>query len=366
MFKGGGKCGIINANELQLKKETTMKKIVLLMILMLSLSLMIACGNNNNSTSDMNKSSNVNSDTMNSHEGEDKQPADDPVEKADPIKVAVSILPQETFLKAIAGELVEVVVMIPPGNSPANYQPSPKQMVDFNDSQVYFHIDVAAEVNIIDAISNDSMRLVDLAAVSDAAYPARYFEEDNYLEAHDHDHDHDEGAEGAQAHDHSHEGRDPHIWLSPRRVVVMVEEMVQVLSEIDPVNSNVYESNGQAYIETLQALDKKIIDAFSGYENPTFLIYHPAYGYFADDYGLNMIAIESEGKAATIKDLEKVIDYALENNIKAIFYQEEFDSNQAEIVANEINGVTIKVSPLSKDYINSLNEMVEKLKDNLN
>lgn len=76
-----------------------------------------------------------------------------------------------------------------------------------------------------------------------------------------------------------------------------------------------------------------------------------------------MIAIESEGKAATIKGLEKIIDYAKANDIKAIFYQEEFDSNQAEIVAKEIKGVTIKVAPLSKDYIKSLDDMVEKLKD---
>jgi zinc transport system substrate-binding protein len=274
-------------------------------------------------------------------------------------------LPQETFLKAIAGDLVEVTVMIPPGNSPANYQPTPKQMVDFNDSQVYFHIDVAAEVNIMNSISNGSMILVDLADVSDAAYPARYFDEDSYLNTEAEDSGHDDEDESLE-HDHSHEGRDPHIWLSPRRVIVMVEEMIKVLSEIDPTNKEIYESNGQDYINKLQALDSSIENSFSEFKNPTFLMYHPSYGYFADDYGLDMIAIESEGKAATIKGLDQVIDYALKNNIKAIFYQEEFDSNQAEIVAKEINGVTIKVTPLSKDYIESLKEMVEKLKDILN
>lgn len=344
-----------------------MKKIFFTMILMVSLGFLFACGNSSDSSTS-NKDNNLSEGVINNDANQASE-QEEPEVKVDPMRVAVSILPQETFLKAIAGDLVEVVVMIPPGNSPANYQPSPKQMVDFNDSEVYFHIDVAAEVNIMDAISNKSMRLVDLAEVSDAAYPARYFEEDNYLdsEVDDHDHDHDEDEdEDALEHDHSHEGRDPHIWLSPRRVVVMVEEMVRVLSDIDPNNKDLYETNGKAYIQALNDLDEKIEEVFSGYENPTFLIYHPSYGYFADDYGLNMIAIESEGKAATIKGLDKVIDYALKNDIKAIFYQEEFDSNQAEIVAKEINGVTIKVRPLSKDYINSLNDMVEKLKDILN
>lgn len=268
------------------------------------------------------------------------------------LKVAVSIGPQKAFVEAIAGDLVEVVVMIPPGFSPANYQPTPKQMVDFNDASVYFHLDVPAEVNIMSSISNDNIRLVDLADVSDSVYPARYFEEEEEEEE-----DHDE------EHDHDHVGRDPHIWLSPRRVVVMMDEMIKVLSEIDPENKDVYESNGKAYIEKLTALDEAWMNTFSEFDDPTFLIYHPSYGYFSDDYNLNMMPIESEGKTATIKGLEDVIDYAIAHDIKGIFYQDEFDSQQAEIVAKEIGGKTIKVSPLSENYIEALEEMVEALKD---
>ncbi len=92
-------------------------------------------------------------------------------------------------------------------------------------------------------------------------------------------------------------------------------------------------------------------------------MYHPAFGYFADDYGLEMIAIEINGKKATAKDLEKVVDLVKEKDIAFILYQEEFDSHQAKLIASEIDGVAVMVSPLDGDYLNNLKEIAEKLKE---
>lgn len=267
----------------------------------------------------------------------------------DKLKVAVSIVPEEAFVKAVAGDLVEVVVMIPPGYSPANYQPSPKEMADLDESVLYFHIDVAAEQNILAGIKSNDIQLIDLADAVDNIYPARFFEESESEEENDHDHD--------------HAGRDPHIWLSPKRAIIMVEKIKEELIKIDPENKAVYEKNAEAYISTIKSLDQEIKDALKDTQTNTFLIYHPSYGYFADDYGLNMIAIEDEGKDATIQGMESIIEYALEHDIHVIFYQEEFDNQQAEIIAKEINGITIQVSPLSDNYIESLRHVVEELKN---
>lgn len=298
------------------------------------------------------------------------------------LKVAVSIVPQETFVKAVAGDLVDVVLLIPPGNSPANYQPSPKEMEEFNASQVYFHIDVPSEEHILESVPSN-IKLVDLAEHVDMMYPARYFEEEEHHEdehdedehdedehdedEHDEDeHDEDEHDEEGHEHDHDHSGRDPHIWLSPKRVIKMVEVIRDELILLDPDNKETYENNAKSYIMELEGLDKELTDIFNSLENKAFIMYHPAFGYFADDYGLEMHAIESKGKKATIQELEEVIDIANDENIKYVFYQEEFDSSQAEIVAKEIGGETIKVAPLASDYINNLKSIAEKMNSILN
>jgi zinc transport system substrate-binding protein len=282
---------------------------------------------------------------------------------SDNLKVAVSIVPQETFVKAVAGDLVDVVVLIPPGNSPANYQPTPKEMEEFNASQVYFHIDVPAEEHILESVPSD-IKLIDLAEYVDEMYPARYFEEEHEDEHEEEEHEEDNHEE--EGHDHDHSGRDPHIWLSPKRVIKMVEVIRDELILLDPDNKEVYEKNAKSYIMELEGLDKELTEIFNGLDNKAFIMYHPSFGYFADDYGLEMHAIESEGKKATIQELEEVIHIATDENIKYVFYQEEFDSSQAEIVAKEIEGETIKVAPLSGDYINNLKSIAEKMNNILN
>jgi len=274
-------------------------------------------------------------------------------ESTDKLTVAVSIVPEETFVKAVAGDLVDIVVMIPPGSSPANYQPSPQEMAKFNESKVYFHIDVAAEKHILQSV-NDDVKLIDLAERVDEIYPARFFED------HDEDLDHDEHDEDLDHEGHNHIGRDPHIWLSPKRAMVMIEVIRDELSSIDPDNKEIYAENADAYLSSLESLDQYLKSSFSD-ENSKFIMYHPSMGYFADDYDLEMYAIESEGKQATAKDLEDVIVLAKSENIKYVFYQEEFDASQAEIVAKEIDGETIKVAPLSGDYINNLKSIATKM-----
>jgi zinc transport system substrate-binding protein len=96
-------------------------------------------------------------------------------------------------------------------------------------------------------------------------------------------------------------------------------------------------------------------------DNKAFLIYHPAYTYFADDYGLDMIAIEMQGKKATAADLQAVIEKARENGIKTVFYQAEFDDNQAQTVAAEIGGTVAEAAPLSYEYLQSLRDFVSAL-----
>ncbi len=274
-------------------------------------------------------------------------------EEAKKASVAVSIGPQKDFVEAVAKDLVDVTVMIPPGYSETNYQPSPKELQGLSDADIYFAIGVTAEkANILPRLEdfNKDVQVVDLWSEVAKVYPTREF---------DAGHEHDEDEHDEDDHDHQHEGIDPHIWLSPKRVMVMIEVIIDELSTIYPEHADAFAQNGAKHIRELEELDTQINDTLSEYAHEPFIIYHPAFGYFADDYELDMIAIEENGKEASAKRIEEVIDFAKENEIKFVFYQEEFDSSQAETIAKEINGATVKVAPLSEQYIDNIQTILE-------
>ena len=156
-------------------------------------------------------------------------------------------------------------------------------------------------------------------------------------------------------------GRDPHIWLSPKRAVVMIETIAQEMCALDPEHSDVYNENAAFYIQQLEELDQQIEDILEPVTNRKFIVYHPAFGYFADDYGLTMYALEEAGKEATVSRLEEMIDLAKEEQIKVIFYQAEIDSSQSQAFAEEIGGETMQLSPLSPDYIDNLKGMAQQI-----
>lgn len=243
--------------------------------------------------------------------------------------IAVTIVPQETFVKAVCGELAEVITLVPPGNSPENYEPIPQQMEQFGSASLYFTIGVPAESKSF--IRNvDNLKIVPLHEEVAAVYPDISFETG---------------------------GRDPHIWLSPKRVIVMINAIARELGALDPENKDTYEANAAEYIKQLEELDSEISSALEGVQNRKFIVYHPAFGYIAEDYGLEMYSLEEEGKEAAPQHLAEMIDLAKRENIKAIFYQEEIDASQSKAFAEEIGGRTIQLSPLAADYIDNLKAM---------
>jgi len=247
--------------------------------------------------------------------------------------IAVSIIPEQTFVEAVCGDLVDTIVLVPPGSSPGNYEPTAQEMEKFSNASLYFSMGVPAEeANILPNVGN--IKVVSLQDEVASVYEDRTFESGE---------------------------RDPHIWLSPKRAKVMVAVIAREMSELDPDNKAVYEQNMADYIAKLDEVDQEIKDVLEEVESKTFIVYHPAFGYIADDYGLKMYAMEKDGKEATPQHLQDMIDLAKEENIKVIFYQEEIDSRQSEAFAEEIGGKTIQLSPLSPDYIVNLKNMIQTM-----
>ncbi|MEE1074362.1 MAG: zinc ABC transporter substrate-binding protein [Acutalibacteraceae bacterium] len=261
--------------------------------------------------------------------------AEESAENGDKKTVAVSIVPEATFANKVCGDKFNIVTVIPAGASPETYEPSPAEMKKISEAELYFSIGVPAEENSILPIISKETKTVALHTKVSAIYPDRT----------------DDG------------GRDPHIWLSPKRVMVMVASIAEAFKAADPENAEFYETNANEYIKELENLDSYIITALSGSKNRKFIAFHPAFGYFAEDYSLTMYALEEHGKETTAKRLAEMADLAKRENIKSIFYQAEASKKQALAFAEEIDGRAVMLEPLSPDYVANLKAMTDSLKE---
>ncbi len=273
------------------------------------------------------------------------------------IKVFVSIVPQAYFVERIGKDRVDVSVMVGPGQSPATYEPKPKQMADLGRAALYFRIGVPFENVWMDRISqiNPDMKVVD---TRDGI---------TLLPMTSHSHDDDKGKHGKDG-GKKHTGgglKDPHIWLSLRLVKIQSQNICQALMEQDPAGKDFYRNNLQAFLVELDELDMRISRIFQNLENRRFMVFHPAWGYFAHDYGLKQIPIEIEGKEPNAKSLANLIEQAKEKGIRVIFVQKHFSSRTARTIADAIGGQVVKVDPLAKDYPDNMKQIADTFSEAL-
>jgi len=262
--------------------------------------------------------------------------------EADRALISASILPQKYFIGQIAGELYEVNILIPPGASPASYEPVPQQIARLEESAAYFMAGhIGFEYSWADKISasNPGMALFDLSQGIELIR-----REDSLL----HDHDHPGGV-------------DPHIWVSPRRVKSIAENIFRAMVEIDPDHEDFYRANYIRFREELDFLDLTIEQMLNDFEGRSFIIFHPALTYLAADYGIQQVAIEWEGKEPSPGYLMALIDHAKKENINVVFVQEQFDMDNARAVADELNGEIVRINPLDEDWKASVLQIASAL-----
>lgn len=231
------------------------------------------------------------------------------------VNVAVSILPQQYFVKKVGGEHVSVLVMAGPGVNPLTYEPPEGQFKALNDRDLYFLMGIPPENAWLTQIAElaPDVKLLDIS-------------------------------QGVPKIDD-----DPHIWLSPRLVKTQAKTIAQALIQVDPANEADYRANLDAFLAELDALDadiQRIMDANHA-QGKTFIVAHPAWGYFARDYGLNMVAIPENASDA---QLVQLADLAKEKGIGTIFYQRGFDEAPAEKLARLIDGRTVPLEPLNPSW----------------
>jgi zinc transport system substrate-binding protein len=284
-----------------------------------------------------------------------------PVSATERLQVFVSLLPQKYFVEKIGGDFVDVQVMVAPGASPASYEPKPLQMARLVDTRIYFAVGVPFEATWLQKISgmNPDMAVVHTES-SIARIPMAT------------EHFHDGDAAHSETETHPEDGKtsgdsglDPHIWLSPPLVKVQVESILAALVRIDPGRAGIYEENSRRFISEIDALDSDLRALFQEGSAVRFMVFHPSWGYFAEAYGLEQVAIEIEGKEPKPAQLKSLIEHARREEIRVIFVQPQFSSKSAELIAREIDGHVAVADPLAEDWIDNLKRVAETFRDSM-
>ena len=246
----------------------------------------------------------------------------------------LSVLPQKYFVERVAGDAVKVNVMVRPGMSPGSYDPTPQQMSALDRSAAFFRIGVAFEEKWLPQIqsANCSLRMVD-TRVGIALQPVG-----------GNSHSHGSAAKGS--------GRlDPHIWTAPRLVKQQAAVIRDALIEMRPGQRSRFEAGYASFSDDLDRLDIDIRRQLAGKKEKRFMVFHPAWGYFARDYGLQQIPIEVEGKEPGPQTLARIIDAAKADRVRVVFVQRQFSLTAAEAVTRAIGGDVVEIDPLAEDFL---------------
>lgn len=287
---------------------------------------------------------------------------------AAPVRVFVSIAPQKYFVRQIGKELVDVQVMVQPGANPATYEPKPKQMADLSKTEVYFAMGVPFEKAWLKKIAatNPELKVVhtdfDIRKIPMTVFHRHDERERQKNGEHRLDAGRGQKDGNKDQEDHPDYGiLDPHIWLSPPLVQIQARIIMNALQEVDQHNRTLYETNYYQFVLKIKELDTQLKKVFANKQGLAFMVFHPAWGYFAQAYGLKQVPIEMEGKAPKAAQLKELVEYARERGITIIIAQPQFPSKSAELLAEEIGGQVVFADPLAEDWLANLRGVADKI-----
>jgi zinc transport system substrate-binding protein len=274
--------------------------------------------------------------------------------QSDKIGVLVTIVPQAEMVEAIGGKYIDVTIMVPAGKSPHSFEPTPEQMIKVAQATAYFKVGsgVEFEISYMDTIleQNSDLEVFDCSKnINVISFNEHYGMKFYNM------------TDKNQNKELGNNGTDPHVWTSPINFIKMTEIVYEGLVQIDPEHQTEYYSNYQTYISKLETLNTNISTLLQPYAGKSFMVYHPAWGYFGDTYHLKMIAIEDEGKQPGPAGINAIISQAREQNITVIFVAPQYDTSSAVTIASEIDGKVIFANPLMTNYEETITRLAEDM-----
>lgn len=248
-------------------------------------------------------------------------------------KIFVSIPPYADFIEKLIGEdTAEIIIMIPPGSSPETYTISPRQLQKLSNGGTYFLTggNFEFEQKLIEKLSD--RRKLKMYVTS----------------------------EGIEL-----KGGDPHIWLGIDETLKIVSNIAKKLTDIFPELKSSIQKNEIMFKDTLSSIHKEYKNRFEKITNKHFMVFHSAWKYFSEDFGLKEISIEKEGKNPGAAEIKETISQAKSFGIKTVFVEPQFNDEPALVVAKELGAKVEKINPLPEKYVDELIETLEKIESSL-
>lgn len=273
---------------------------------------------------------------------------------AAPLPVMVSIAPQKYFLEKLGGPLVEVSVMVAPGADAHTFEPKPSQMAQAAKAKLYFAQGVEFEHAWLPKLAktNPGMTVVNTQEGIELMPMAGHHE--------------DHGHKKKDTHAHDDKEMDVHTWTAPSLVKLQAAAMARALSKADPANAQAYDANLKAFAAELDALDVQLRAALQGVPaGAEFIVFHPAWAYFAREYGLKEVAIEAGGKEPGPRQLKELIEHARETKAKVVFVQPQFSRKTAQTLADAIGAKLVTADDLAPDWSRNVLAVAKALADAL-
>ncbi|GHV93770.1 ABC transporter substrate-binding protein [Spirochaetia bacterium] len=260
-----------------------------------------------------------------------------------PPLVAVSILPQTWFVSRIGGDRVRTLTLVGPGQNPHSYEPSPKQINDLSEAGAWVLSGAEFEISLRPKIEKLFPRLPIVDGTEGVTFRT--------LEEHEDD---DED-------DHSSLETDRHTWLGHAPAKILAAHIRDTLSLIDPAGASYYAENYQALDRDIDAEFNALRLELAPLKGRTVFVYHPSFGYFLDEFGIDQEAVETGGKEPGPRDLSRLIARAKQERAAAIFVQAQFPVNAAKTVAAAAGAELISLDPLAPDWLANIRRMGEAL-----
>ena len=258
----------------------------------------------------------------------------------DPIRVVVTVLPQVEVAERVGGELVEVMSLVPPGALPDTFELTPKQMARLTDAGLWLRVGIAFEEVLADRVGSlaPQLRVVDGFSAMDRR-----------------------PIDGGDHSGHDHGALDPHIWLDPDLVARHAEILADALCAARTGSCPTFRANLAGYRAELEAADRRAAAVLAPHRGAPIFVFHPAYGYFADRYGLDQVPVEASGKVPSGRRLASLVDRARDADAGALFVQPQYAGGAADAAAEAMGVRVVELDPLAPDLAANLVRMAEAI-----
>jgi zinc transport system substrate-binding protein len=284
-----------------------------------------------------------------------------------PLRVVVAIEPQAFLVERIGGDRVQVQALIQSGQDPHTFQISPRQVQSIAQADLLFTSRTPFEERLTEKISQayPNLKIEDMAVGIQRKWSDEHEHADG--DAHEEKHQPPPITISPTPADSTSSGTliatDPHIWLSPRFLRVQAQNISVTLSKSDPSQETLYKKNLQAFLQDLDAVHQRIAQQLTPYRGHSFYVYHPAFGCFAQDYGLVQKAVEIEGKAPTARQLSQLVEQARADRVRVLFSEEQFNQRSPGILAEAIGAQVKPLNPLARDVLKNLDTIARNLEE---